>query len=365
MSRAFRACSSSDVPVRSPGFAGTADQKMAAPARSRDALDCVSKTVQPRGMSKHICRALHALIIVGILSASAPTATAQSTNVRPDIVHHGFASALDGENLFVIGGLLSFEGNTRRLTANYKINLTTGDTASISTDVIFGNGNAAALWQGAIYVSGGSALVSHGIGNSGVYSTGFSDAFAVYDIANDRWRTLSDLPTTAIGHCSFANDRSVYVVGGQQERSMRPFRSPYITATRILRYSIADDRWSPIETPEGMLSQYAACTRLGDEYFLIGGFRDSVASNEVRVWNFANNTWRRAPDFAERRFGRGCYDARGGDLCRGRLHLQRCKRRSRKNRRPTYLEAARRRTGMGGGRRNLRPALRTRDDKVE
>jgi hypothetical protein len=142
-------------------------------------------------MSKHICRVLHALTIVGILSASAPTAIAQSTNVRPDIVHHGFASALDGENLFVIGGLLNFEGNTRRLTANYKINLTTGDTASISTDVIFGNGNAAALWQGAIYVSGGSALVSHGIGNSGVYSTGFSDAFAVYDIANDTWRTLS------------------------------------------------------------------------------------------------------------------------------------------------------------------------------
>jgi N-acetylneuraminic acid mutarotase len=247
-------------------------------------------------MSKHICRVLHALTIVGILSASAPTAIAQSTNVRPDIVHHGFASALDGENLFVIGGLLNFEGNTRRLTANYKINLTTGDTASISTDVIFGNGNAAALWQGAIYVSGGSALVSHGIGNSGVYSTGFSDAFAVYDIANDTWRTLSDLPTTAIGHCSFANDGSVYVVGGQQERSMRPFRSPYITATRVLRYSIADDRWSPIETPEGVLSQYAACTRLGDEYFLIGGFRDSVASNEVRVWNFADNTWRRAPD---------------------------------------------------------------------
>lgn len=47
----------------------------------------------------------------------------------------------------------------------------------------------------------------------------------------------------------------------------------------------------------------AACARLGDEYFLIGGNRNGVPSKEVWAWNFEANTWRRAPDLPRARVG--------------------------------------------------------------
>ncbi len=239
-------------------------------------------------------RILCLFALIGLLFAS-PTAVAQPANFQTAFRHSGFASVLRGDDLIVIGGLVGVEAGTRPVTANYKVDMRTGDAMSISTDVIFSNGNAAALLGDIAYVSGGMALVSQRL-PSGAYSTGFSDAFAAYDIANDSWRRLPDMPTTALGHCSFANDGSVYVVGGQQERPMRPFRSPYTTATRILQFSIADNRWSWIEAPVGALAQYAACTRRGDEYFLMGGYRDGPASKEVWVWNFVTNTWSRGPD---------------------------------------------------------------------
>jgi hypothetical protein len=235
------------------------------------------------------------LFLISLLFVGGTPAFGQAANAQ-NASHSGFAAVLRGDNLIVVGGLLQFEGNARAVTANYSVNMHTGEAASISTDVIFSNWNAAALLGGVVYVSGGMSLISREVGRSGVYSTGFSDAFAAYDIANDTWRRLPDMPTTAIGHCSFANGLNIYVVGGQQERSMRPFRSPYVTATRILQFSIPDNRWSWMDAPAGVLSRFAACTRRGDEYFLMGGYREGPATKEVWVWNFITNTWSRGPD---------------------------------------------------------------------
>ncbi|MEQ1707937.1 MAG: kelch repeat-containing protein [Terricaulis sp.] len=248
-------------------------------------------------MINPLLRIFRCLPVVGLFFLFASVACAQSNFEHPGLTHQGFAAVLQDDTVFVIGGLISYEGNTRPVTDNYKINLGTRSVTRISTDVIFSNSNAAAFWDGRIYVSGGSALVSHQLNAySQAYSTGFSRAFAVYDIANDSWERLPNMPTTAYGHCSFASGGNVYVVGGQQQRSPRPFMSPYVTATRLLRYSIADRRWTWMDAPAGILTQFAACTQLGNEYFVIGGHDGRSLSNTVWAWNFEANTWRRAPD---------------------------------------------------------------------
>ncbi len=65
-------------------------------------------------------------------------------------------------------------------------------------------------------------------------------------------------------------DGSVYIVGGIQKGPIWLFRSPYLAATRVLRFSIATANWSWMDVPSGALAGGGACARLGDEYFLIG-----------------------------------------------------------------------------------------------
>ena len=199
------------------------------------------------------CRMICALAIFGVGFANLPVAFAQSASAEGRFEHRWFASISQGDEVFVFGGLLAFPGNTRRFTANYRLNLANGTTTSLSSDMAFSDGNAAALWQGVVYVSGGSALNYHDLGG-GAHATGYSDAFGAYDIANDRWVRLHDMPTTALGQCSFANDGSVYIVGGIQKGPIWLFRSPYLAATRVLRFSIATANWSWMDVPSGALA---------------------------------------------------------------------------------------------------------------
>ena len=65
-------------------------------------------------MAMICCRILCVLAIFGIVSASSPAAFAQSAEGR--FVHQSFAYVSQGDDVFVFGGLLYFEGNTWRFT---------------------------------------------------------------------------------------------------------------------------------------------------------------------------------------------------------------------------------------------------------
>jgi N-acetylneuraminic acid mutarotase len=235
---------------------------------------------------------LAAALLMFAMSGSAGLAQQPPTN--GGFAYVNFSSAVRENDVFIFGGALVGQPASKvRLTGNFRITPSTGSVAPLSPEFIFGTGSSAAILDDTIYVAGGSGL-SYRVVSKTLFAAGNSSAFAAYNATRDTWERLPDLPVKIHGHCSFATREFVYVLGGETEFK-RGLTNKYGALETVLRYSIADRVWTQLSAPAEAQTTSAACTVLGDEFFMIGGATNEP-TKQAWAWNYKANTWRRIPD---------------------------------------------------------------------
>jgi non-specific serine/threonine protein kinase len=116
-----------------------------------------------------------------------------------------------------------------------------------------------------------------------------------YDIENDRWRRVADMPVP-LNHAAAASYRGqVYVVGGYRGRGSL---SDPIAA--LFRYDPERNRWSRLAAPPSARGALAAGL-VGGRLYAVGGARDGTALATLEIYDFRRNRWVAGPDMSRPR----------------------------------------------------------------
>ncbi|ASK30655.1 hypothetical protein CEY12_11260 [Chryseobacterium sp. T16E-39] len=133
------------------------------------------------------------------------------------------------------------------------LDLATNTVKKGATNRSYTGNSGSAIYNGKIYVFGGSGL-------KGAAKTVFSNKFQYYDIASNTWNSLPNMPTAKETKGKIVNDK-LYVIGG--------FNG---TPSRLINiYDLKTNLWVDQYTmPVGISGHSLAVS--GDKIFIVGGY---------------------------------------------------------------------------------------------
>jgi N-acetylneuraminic acid mutarotase len=197
-------------------------------------------------------------------------------NNKPRALH---ASCVVDGKLYVMGGFDS----TRSLSTMDMFDPNTGEWVSKKAMSIDRSLPASASIDGKIYVMGGTQYIGSNPGQE-------FNTVEVYDINNDTWTQLADMPRNNWAQIAVAVNGKIYVLGGRTRDESVPGPGPYAS---VDVYDPQTNTWTTkSDMPTGR-SSLSACVLEGNIY-AIGGWFHSGSSiyDKVEVYNPDRDEWK-------------------------------------------------------------------------
>jgi influenza virus NS1A-binding protein len=188
-----------------------------------------------------------------------------------------FATAVVGEEIWVLGGLTGDRGN--RLDSIEIYNTRTGDWRVFDETMPEG----LASFEGAAV--GEEVFVFGGLDRS----SRPSDSSAVLDTSTGKWQQLPALPVPRYAHTVTLHEGLIHVIGGEGPRG---------PVARVDVFDPATRSWSTgAPMPQARGSHKAVST--GDVIYVLGGFLDSGPTNLVQTYEPGSGQWASAQPLPE------------------------------------------------------------------
>lgn len=144
-----------------------------------------------------------------------------------------------------------------------------------------------------IYRVGG--LTFHNSGNDSQDNFDSTTHFARYDIQQDAWTELADLPNGRSSLDAAVVGQSIYVAGGWNLKGTSSRRAPW--HEDILRFDLDSPSagWQSIEGP-GYLTRAVSTAAFEDKFYVFGGIQQRGITRKVSVYDPKSDKWNEAPE---------------------------------------------------------------------
>jgi N-acetylneuraminic acid mutarotase len=207
---------------------------------------------------------------------------------------------LDGK-IYLLGGYPSNPAESQSVVAVYEI---AGDTWDFAAELPVALHHPVAVGlAGKVYSLGGQLM------------SGETARTLAYDPTLDEWADLSPMPTARGGGAAAVIDDRIYVVGG---------RSPAANAFEV--YDVGDDEWAVLpDLPQSFPGRnHLAATAIGGKVYVAGGRYDgdgfsSPMTRSLDIYDPVTNGWTKGADLPRERGGvngiaaNGCFFVWGGE----------------------------------------------------
>ncbi len=152
---------------------------------------------------------------------------------------------------------------------------------------------AATVWDGRVYVAGGSTQLEDEAGELPL-----SDLLWVYDPAVDAWQQMGQLPSPLAGAALVAVDGSLYLLGGWDGQSMRD---------EVWRLSLSAERvtvpgWELV-TRLARPRAFLGAAPVENRIYVVGGFDGERELDLARVYQVNTGEWTELPSLSTPRGG--------------------------------------------------------------
>jgi len=175
------------------------------------------------------------------------------------------STLLDGK-IYVIGGI-KFLGSTNKVEA-YDINEDSWETLPDLPEKLNHIGIAS---------DGERVFVSGGFLN--MRQTDFVNTLYAYNVSKKTWTTLSDMPNTRGAHFMIFRDGQLHVIGGRQH-------------TEVWSYTIASDSWTKNKiAPIPELRDHINVLQDEKHLYIVGGRQMGDVKTDCWKYDFQTNQW--------------------------------------------------------------------------
>lgn len=201
----------------------------------------------------------------------AGTLTTLTTSIMPRRYH---AAEAAGDVIYIIGGMTSImTSEGPRFTWTHSVeayDISTGQVRTLSPIPAARRYIGSAIYEGKIYVMGGSAS------RPGEPKMRYFDNVQIYDIARDRWSRGQRMPTAR--ECKVVLwEGKIYAAGGYNGQALSAFEV----------YDIATDTWEVYPDVPFRASAYS-CAVLNGKLYLFG---DYLNMKRVAQYDIATGQW--------------------------------------------------------------------------
>lgn len=201
--------------------------------------------------------------------------THEKVILKNRIIPRRYISAVwDGkESIYIIGGVSKQSGRVKYERTIEVFNILTHDVTTVTPIPLATRTNSSVYLNNYIFVFGGSYHDNK--------STTASAIVTVYDIKNDKWHRMADMPTARTAK-AVEKDGLIYVVGGYNTRW---------ALKAVEQFNPKTNKWATLASLPVELSGHSLAI-LNDKLYTFGDYKDShltfVYSFETKQWKQTN-----------------------------------------------------------------------------